>query len=491
MSTDVRELSGARWVSQGTRLMAGLYVWLCLWLVLWVALPAILLPWSPLVITSGSMGPLINRGDVVLGTSDGLDTVAPGQVVSFHRDGIATNQLVTHRVYAVDGDGGFITQGDANEDADSYRLQPDEIVSRGRLLIPYAGLPLLWLRESPLVFLAWLALTSVAVALARAGMPKTEDLVDEDGRPVFEPGSGWWRPVDVVLGLVEGRPRPVPGRVRAWTPTVVTAVACAVLARDAVGIAMSVVVVIGVLLADPRGPHIPVGRVLSAVADFRAVLTERMMPRVREQQGAFSMLPVVAVVAMGLITGNSGAVFTGAVVAPANVVGSGIWDCTTPGPQDVPITADGHVLEGLPVSVTGALQLLVDGDKPRARGYLVVDLTPPLGCEAVAATLQLQSAAPSSGASFSVAGTTDTFDLAAMIWSNQPASGAATVATDTPGPIAVDVTTQVQNQATGLVIFMTSEDGDLDLDDGDKTAILFSSLEGPQAPTLIVDWQTP
>ena len=72
-----------------------------------MAIPAATLQWQPVVVTSGSMRPLIQTGDVVL-----VEPVAPGEdlrpstVITF-RDSSRGDTLVTHRIEFVNADGTY------------------------------------------------------------------------------------------------------------------------------------------------------------------------------------------------------------------------------------------------------------------------------------------------------------------------------------------------------------------------------------------------
>lgn len=147
--------------------LAGLVVSLIVvWLALWVTVPAVALHWSSVVITSGSMTPSIAPGDLVLASpSDGLG-LSPGTVVVFHDP--ARPGLTTHRIATVNDDGTYQTKGDANESNDSTPLSPDRIVGVGKMLIPMAGLPALWLGNGAWVaFGIWVAVIAVALWSAR------------------------------------------------------------------------------------------------------------------------------------------------------------------------------------------------------------------------------------------------------------------------------------------------------------------------------------
>lgn len=111
--------------------------WSVVWLLMAVLVPSVALGWVPVVVTSGSMGPTIAPGDVVL--SDPSAAVATGDVVTVRRP----RGLVTHRVVEV-GAEGLRTRGDANRVDDSGWVSTTEVVGRGRLLVPMVGLPLAW-----------------------------------------------------------------------------------------------------------------------------------------------------------------------------------------------------------------------------------------------------------------------------------------------------------------------------------------------------------
>lgn len=104
-------------------------------MVAWVLVPATLLGWTPMVVTSGSMSPLIDRGDVVLIDTDfGLPD--EGSVVAFdHGDG-----PVIHRVVDATDDHTLITGGDANQNVDTSLVTDQELIGTGRLLVPFIGM---------------------------------------------------------------------------------------------------------------------------------------------------------------------------------------------------------------------------------------------------------------------------------------------------------------------------------------------------------------
>lgn len=154
-------------------LLSSFYLWVLLWLVAWVAIPALALGWQPVLITSGSMGPTISPGDLVLISPHPEDGFLDQGTVITYRDRGRGDALVTHRIDGVREDGLYRTRGDANESPDDTPVRPDDVVGQGRLLVPLVGLPLLWLRTDLLALglfsLGTLAAVVVAGASHRAG----------------------------------------------------------------------------------------------------------------------------------------------------------------------------------------------------------------------------------------------------------------------------------------------------------------------------------
>lgn len=166
-------------------LLASFYLWLLLWLVVWAALPALLLGWQPVLITSGSMGPTISPGDVVLLADPPTDgSLAQGTVITFD-DPTLPGGLITHRIDGVREDGMYRTRGDANSSPDSDPVPPDAVVGVGRMLVPLVGLPVQWLRTDIASFGLFIAGTIAAAIAAsaanRAGRDRTAVAVADGG----------------------------------------------------------------------------------------------------------------------------------------------------------------------------------------------------------------------------------------------------------------------------------------------------------------------
>ncbi|HEX2028876.1 MAG TPA: signal peptidase I [Nitriliruptorales bacterium] len=109
----------------------------------WTLLP-VLVGWRPMVIVSGSMQPRVQVGDIVLVDAYDGDPLGAGTVVNF-TDPTQPGRVVTHRIAASNPDGTYTTKGDANPTPDSAHIPPDAIHGVARLLVPSAGLPVVWL----------------------------------------------------------------------------------------------------------------------------------------------------------------------------------------------------------------------------------------------------------------------------------------------------------------------------------------------------------
>lgn len=103
------------------------------------AVPQLVGAQESFVVLSGSMEPALSAGDVVI--VDTGATVEVGDVVTYSAgSGMLTT---THRV--VDStDAGFVTKGDANENADGEVIPPESIVGEVILVIPLIGHVILW-----------------------------------------------------------------------------------------------------------------------------------------------------------------------------------------------------------------------------------------------------------------------------------------------------------------------------------------------------------
>lgn len=196
------ETSSRRLGAPNTRFYIGLIglfaVCVTLLFTAWAVVPNVVLGWQSVVITSGSMAPSIKTGDVVISVPTDGQGLDPGTVIVI--DDPAQSGLTTHRIVAINADGTYRTRGDANAEVDSTPVLPEHVVATGRLLVPYAGLPLVWFWKGAwlnLVIWCLLVLASLGVArFAYESSPLPGPLETEAGRelaawarrPMDEPG---------------------------------------------------------------------------------------------------------------------------------------------------------------------------------------------------------------------------------------------------------------------------------------------------------------
>jgi signal peptidase len=118
---------------------------------------------SPLmVVSSGSMIPTLNVGDIIIVRGVDPSTVTTGMIIIFHSPYDYSTPIV-HRVIAIDNEGGqmfFETKGDNNPVADGWRVPAANLIGAYVAKIPYIGLlslelrgPLGWILIALLVML--------------------------------------------------------------------------------------------------------------------------------------------------------------------------------------------------------------------------------------------------------------------------------------------------------------------------------------------------
>ena len=99
-------------------------------------------------IASGSMEKAISKGDIVVieKIDKQYDKLEKGQVIAYTYHGV----LVVHRIVNIIEDKGeyyVYTKGDANAKEDNYVVEQDTIMGTVEFVIPYLGLPKVWLNE--------------------------------------------------------------------------------------------------------------------------------------------------------------------------------------------------------------------------------------------------------------------------------------------------------------------------------------------------------
>lgn len=149
-------------------------------LLAWAVLPTLHPSLSASIVSSGSMTPRIDRGDVVVWDRQVAPELHAGTVVVFTDTG---GRSTIHRIHDLAPDGRYVTRGDASRTPDTDLLTPDRIDGTGSILVPLIGRPALWLRERQVIpLLALIALATVAVAASRVVWDPTFDpwVVDDD-----------------------------------------------------------------------------------------------------------------------------------------------------------------------------------------------------------------------------------------------------------------------------------------------------------------------
>ena len=160
---------------------------------LWIALPWAFIGWSPTLVTTGSMEPLVTPGDVVMIRPVSDEELVPNTVILFER---ADDERVLHRIVEQLPDGTFRTQGDANAVPDSEFLHAEKIQGAAVLAVPWVGRPSLWFSEGRVVPLG---VTAVALLTVLVLAPRSFD-------PAFDPWAAGRRvnPAEVLLGRSGG-----------------------------------------------------------------------------------------------------------------------------------------------------------------------------------------------------------------------------------------------------------------------------------------------
>ncbi len=149
---------------------ADVYLFAVLSLAFWVVLPTLVLGWSPILVSSGSMAPAIQAGDLVLIDEDvPTEPIAPGAIITYRELGRDPDRLVTHRIREATDAGLYTTRGDANVVDDARPVPHDQIVGQARLLVPLLGLPVHWARtDAQPALLTFVGLTALALACSAA-----------------------------------------------------------------------------------------------------------------------------------------------------------------------------------------------------------------------------------------------------------------------------------------------------------------------------------
>lgn len=148
------------------------------------------------VVTSGSMEPLISRGDLLViegkayeDIEAGDHTTLGGDIILYNADGLgwsrSNNEPIIHRCVnktEIDGIYYFTAFGDANSQEDPVLIPEDHILGVAKHIIPVVGWPKIWMSENNffstilLVGLAILLVVSVAKDYTKSEDEKKKEI---------------------------------------------------------------------------------------------------------------------------------------------------------------------------------------------------------------------------------------------------------------------------------------------------------------------------
>lgn len=115
-----------------------------------VALVSGLFKYQIMAIGSGSMEPVIYRGDAIVfekvTTEDEKNAIEEGTVIVFKHNGVYITHRIT-KIEMVDGTRVYQTKGDNNEKEDAFKVENDDIVGITKTKIKYIGFPTLWIQD--------------------------------------------------------------------------------------------------------------------------------------------------------------------------------------------------------------------------------------------------------------------------------------------------------------------------------------------------------
>jgi signal peptidase len=128
---------------------AAAYVSITIFLVLifWTSLTfALGTPTPAYVVSSGSMIPALNVGDIVIvKDKDSFQTLQVGDIIVF-KDPSGNDRTIVHRVYSITKDQygvAIYTKGDNNSYPDSWVVRESHYIGKVVFTLPYLGRPIL------------------------------------------------------------------------------------------------------------------------------------------------------------------------------------------------------------------------------------------------------------------------------------------------------------------------------------------------------------
>lgn len=107
--------------------------------------------YNAFAITTSSMSPNINEGDVIIITKCKKDDLKKGEIITFKSN--VTGDVVTHRITDITKEGKFITKGDNNNVTDEEVLEFDQVKGRFVLKIPVVGKAIVILKSKVFILI--------------------------------------------------------------------------------------------------------------------------------------------------------------------------------------------------------------------------------------------------------------------------------------------------------------------------------------------------
>lgn len=139
-----------------------------------IALP-VLLGYTPYIVQSGSMEPVIHTGSLTYINTKDTD-ITTGDIITYKID---ENKLVTHRVDSLSADGGYITKGDANDTVDLNTVYQEQIIGTYKFSIDKAGY--IMAKKDKLIPVACIWIAGLQGIAALANKLAYRDEEDEQG----------------------------------------------------------------------------------------------------------------------------------------------------------------------------------------------------------------------------------------------------------------------------------------------------------------------
>ena len=169
-----------RKASAAARVLLGFTLIITLCAVVVVAVPQVIGADESYVVTSDSMSPEIEGGDVVIVTERPPERIEEDDVITFAPPG-DDDRRTTHRVVEVEEEDGqlqFLTQGDANDAVDPAPVPADRVIGEVTLTIPYFGRFVAFAQTTigivSLIILPGLALVGTELWELKKGMDESE-----------------------------------------------------------------------------------------------------------------------------------------------------------------------------------------------------------------------------------------------------------------------------------------------------------------------------